>query len=344
MKNKLFVVPTIALLLLMAATLTSAQEIKKGQVSVRLKDGVSIVFTSTTEPPVSGRQTVGSIQIGGEDNVMHRAFIDAERGIYFGYDLTVEPADQAGRFKLIFKPLSVSPGKGLQPSRSPRPVGAQGGGSSDANRQTAPLAALALPKYPEPQTLADGDTLALDVLVNPQTGVKIVDLIKVSSYGEQSLQPLQASAAATGSGGSNPTTDFTIESVEMKMTAARLLVNGESVGGNGSLDFLPGVQGALLWFYIPGRGRFVLSLAPREGYEFQKVGTIEGNKIAFDLNGVRYEWVSRSPIVGAAAGSRWNLWVFHDADYRPDFDLTEEFSYQIGAADRVERLLKKKKK
>lgn len=36
-----------------------------------------------------------------------------------------------------------------------------------------------------------------------------------------------------------------------------------------------------MWLVLPGRGMYILSLGPREGYSFQKAGTIRNNVIAF---------------------------------------------------------------
>jgi hypothetical protein len=54
-----------------------------------------------------------------------------------------------------------------------------------------------------------------------------------------------------------------------------------------------------LWFYVPERGRFIFSLVPREGYSFEKIGILEGNKIEFVINGERYEWVSGVEILAS---------------------------------------------
>ena len=78
-----------------------------------------------------------------------------------------------------------------------------------------------------------------------------------------------------------------------------------------------GASGALLWFYVPERGRFIFSLVPRDGYEFEKIAVLDENKIAFTANGERYEWSSETPIL--PNGGTWNLWVLHDPNYTPLF-------------------------
>src|SRR6185369_8949564 len=75
--------------------------------------------------------------------------------------------------------------------------------------------------------------------------------------------------------------------------------------------------GALLWLYIPERGRFIFSLVPREGYEFEKVAVLDENRIVFTLNNEQYEWLSAASIL--PNGGTWNLWVLHDTNYTPLF-------------------------
>jgi len=142
----------------------------------------------------------------------------------------------------------------------------------------------------------------------------------------------------------------------MSVSNFELSENGESVGEwQGT-----GCSGALLWFYLPGRGRIILSLEPHEGYGFEKLGEIEDNKIAFSAGGDRYQCVSSAPIT--RAGERLSVWVLHDAAYQPDLviagsdeGLTEMTGrrgrYQegsresmrrsclVGSADNIESLL-----
>lgn len=358
MKNSFYIF-CISLLLLSFAAENNAQE--QGKVSVRLKSGITVIFTSKTEPTGSVRQSVGGIEVGGGSNVIHRAFVDGDRGVYFGYDLIVEPHNERAGFKLTFKPLSTKPSKlarqvaagqiNLKQGTASGLGGTVSSGAQAETDQLVPLTALELSEYPEPQFVQEGDTLALDVLVNRQTGVKIIDLIKVANLEDPQFKSARGRLASRyGSGGNinrasipsenQSPVDFTVDAIELKLTASKLLINGRSASSEkGSSGY--GVTGTLIWFYLPNHGRFILSLTPRDGYNFQKMGTIQGNKINFSLNGNQYDWVSSSPIL--SVGSRpWNLWVLHDPDYRPDVTLTRDMPIEVGAVERVEYLIKKK--
>lgn len=355
MKNKFYIL-CFAFLIFCVIKEIGAQEKDKGSI-VKLKSGLTVVFRSETDPPGNRQQDIGTYQVAGENNVIHRAFLDAERGIYFGYDVEIESSVDANKFKLTFKPLSsidyISISKTIT-TNSP-------GKNPQTTSRSVVLKPINLSKYPEPQTIHGGDTVAFDVLINPQTGVKIVDLIKISAPGDQ--QPAisskngkanvnrkgaesgeqkkqAASSRQLTSTVENRPADFTIDAVELNLTSAYLSINGKRFG---KVDDSEGtnLSGALLWFYLPGHGRFIISLSPRAGYKFQKLGTISGNQISFEFNGNKYEWISTSPILSAGKRS-WNLWVLPEPAYTPADRPTGDVSWQVGSSNSIESLLREK--
>jgi hypothetical protein len=131
----------------------------------------------------------------------------------------------------------------------------------------------------------------------------------------------------------NGVRQFTLNDVNLSMNNFRLLINGQlAASGEKTGDSR---TGPLLWFYLTGRGRYIFSITPLKGYQFQNIGLIENNKISFSLDGDLYEWISSSPIVGN--GGNWQIWVLRDSNYRPDFEV----NYLIGAADSIDFLLPK---
>ncbi|HEY9401891.1 MAG TPA: hypothetical protein VIQ24_04320 [Pyrinomonadaceae bacterium] len=236
-----------------------------------------------------------------DNHVVHRVLVDAEGAFVFGYDLVVEPITATKQFKVSLKPMSAEFEEQLR-SRRPRAAASRAG--QNVSTLTRPTDA---------QLIDDGDAFALDLLVNPQTGVKIVDVVKVS---------FDRARLWSAPPRSLPLRDFTLGNVELAVRDHKLTINGELVGG-GRGKPARGFAGALLWFYVPERGRFIFSLMPHEGYNFQKVGRIENNRISFTLGGDAYEWTSSAPIVGTSGGN-WNLWVLHDAGYVSDFDSQQQ--------------------
>jgi Tfp pilus assembly protein PilF len=115
----------------------------------------------------------GSSQPGGSidevalprSNGVSRVLVDEGGTIYFGYRLEVEPSGR-GQFKVTVQPLASGLDKEL---RRKMPC---------ANCPLPQL--LALPRYPAPRVIADGDIFTLDLLFNPTTQEKIIDVVKVS--------------------------------------------------------------------------------------------------------------------------------------------------------------------
>jgi hypothetical protein len=237
-----------------------------------------------------------------DNHVVHRVLVDAGGNFVFGYDLIVEPVAASKQFKVSLKPLSAEFEERL---RSRQPAG--------ATASRAPQNVSTLPRATDAQLIDDGDAFALDLLVNSETGIKIMDVVKVSfdraklwSAPQQHGMPLR---------------DFTLGNVELAVREHKLMINGELAGGGRKPA--RGCAGALLWFYVPERGRFIVSLMPHEGYDFQKIGRIENNKISFKHGDDVYEWTSSVPVVGRSGGN-WNLWVLHDPDYVSDFASQEQ--------------------
>ena len=273
-----------------------------------------IAFKVEAAPTASGPKipaNLGAIQAAltpqvllADNHVVHRVLVDAGGNFVFGYDLVVEPIAASKQFKVSVKPLSVEFEEQLR-SRQQQPAGVVA-----ASR--APQSVTTLPRATDAQLIDDGDAFALDLLVNSETGIKIMDVVKVS-FDRAKLwsEPQQRSM---------PLRDFTLGNVELAVREHKLTINGELVGGGKPVR---GFTGALLWFYVPERGRFIVSLMPHEGYDFQKVGRIENNKISFKLGGDVYEWTSSAPVVGRSGGN-WNLWVLHDPAYVSDFASQEQ--------------------
>ena len=303
MRNQLLI--TISLVIVCAGTVAGQQVI--------FANGLTVSFTSKTDPPSRDSGASGSVQIHGEAKIVHRMFVDRENHIYFGYDLEVVSVPDSNQVTLTARPLS-------EPPTAASAAAASGGRLQNRPLQMTDLTLRALPRYPPPQLLHIGDTLSIEVLVNQQTGVKIIDLIRVSRGGDLQVPQSVESAGRAAR-------DLTPDLIRLELTKSQLLVNGQRVVGTAEGGG-PGVSGFLVWFYLAGYGRFLLSLTPRPGYDFQKAGVVDDRRISFKMGGNRFEWISSSDIVPCAAGVL-NLWVLTDPGYRPDIE--EQTPYQVGA-------------
>jgi len=282
-------------LLIFLPSLVAAQEDANRNLVVPLADGGFVAFKSETAS-IRATKTAAALQKlqGGfvtqalvdENRVIHRVLLDAQGKYVFGYDLTIAPVPASKTFTIGVGPLNPEIEKKLM--------------ATNANGPAPPIATL--PDSAEPQILDDGDSFALDLLVNQKTGVKIVDRVKVS-FDRSNLWNDRPRVLPR---------DFTLDAVALKVIDYRLLIDGTVVAeGKRGKNF----AGALLWCYVEGHGRFIVSLVPRDGYEFQKIGIINENRIEFTLKGKHFEWLSSSPIL--SSGGTWNIWVLEDPTYVP---------------------------
>jgi hypothetical protein len=260
-----------------------------------MKDGYYAAFSTTPDANSANTNgwSSGFTEAYFKSNTIRRVFVDSGGTLFFGYALGIEPIISSKQFKVSVRPLSPEDEQELHARKS------------FSTRRIHPNYNVAgLSRSSVPQIINDGDTFALDVLVNPQTGDKLTDIVTVSSDRAR-LQEAPASE--------NPR-DFTLGDVAMKMINYQLLINGELVAGGKRSG---ACAGPLIWFHLPERGgRFIFSLMPHAGYDFKKIGTIENNRIKFTLNGATYEWISNTPVLGN--GGNWNLYVLYDPGYVPD--------------------------
>lgn len=267
----------------------------KRQIVLQVSNGGFVGFRSETpglknEPESKSLAALLFSQaFTGENRIIHRVLTDAQQNVVFGYDLWVSSDPISRKFKLAVLPADEAFRRTFLKDNAPLQPG-----STFAT----------FPKSTSPQTLDDGDAVSLELLVNQESGVKIVDVVSVTfdraTLRENYLEPAPK--------------DFTLDAVSLGVKNYSLLINGTLVNKSKSSI---GFTGALLWFYVPERGRFIFSLVPREGYEFAKIAVIDGDKIEFTVDNEKYEWLSSESIL--PNGGTWNLWVLRDTNYTPLF-------------------------
>lgn len=259
----------------------------KSRLIVPMQSGAFVIIRTESAPSSAGEATSDLVESEDKPNLLHRVFVDSRNGMFFGYELLVERAAESRYFWVTVRALSDDYLSALRERPSFR-----------GRRLHPGYNATAFPA--SPQFLRDGDTFALDVFHNPRTGTKIVDVIQVAL----------ADPGLRQAGVGEPR-DFSPEGVQLKVSDYKLKVNGETVYRSTG-----GCAGAVIWFSVGDRGRFVFSLVERPGFEFRKVGAVRNNVVSFEWGGEKYEWESSLPVV--STGGSWNLWVLHDPDYRVD--------------------------
>jgi len=259
----------------------AAQNPAKRQLILQLANGGFVGFRSEMPNSNSLTTSLFAQAFAGENRIIHRVLTDAQQNVVFGYDLWISADPITKKFSVAVLP------------------------ADEAFRRSFMKGAFAtFPKSTTPQTLDDGDAVSLELLVNHESGAKIVDVVSVT-FDRTRLRENHLESAPK---------DFTLEAVALGVKNYSLLLNGNEVSKSKSSI---GCTGALLWLYIPERGRFIFSLVPREGYDFEKVAVLDENRIAFTIDDEHYEWVSSDSIL--PSGGTWNLWVLHDANYTPLF-------------------------
>lgn len=291
MRNKLWI---LLLLIHCLGAGVAAQNPAKRQLVMQVSNGGFVAFRSETPGTKStpGGNSLAALlysqAFAGNNRIIHRVLTDAQNNVVFGYDLWVNADPLTRKFSLAVLPADEAFRRTFLKEIPAR-----------ANSSFATF-----PKSTTPQTLDDGDAVSLDLLVNNESGVKIVDVVSVT-FDRSSLRESNLESAPK---------DFTLDAVALSVKNYSLTINDKLIGKSKSSI---GAEGALLWFYIPERGRFIFSLVPRDGYNFAKVAVLDGDRIEFTVNGEHYEWLSSASIL--PNGGTWNLWVLHDTDYVPMF-------------------------
>ena len=290
----------ILLLCIQAFGLTAAaQNLAKRQVVLPLASGGFVAFRSEMPGATSSANNNSLAALlyaqafAGENRIIHRVLTDAQQNVVFGYDLWISADPITKKFSVAVLPADEAFRRSFLKDFTPL-------------RANAAFATF--PKSTTPQTLDDGDAVSLELLVNHESGAKIVDVVSVT-FDRTRLRENHLESAPK---------DFTLDAVALGVKKYGLLLNGNEVSRSKSSI---GCTGALLWLYIPERGRFIFSLVPREGYDFEKVAVLDENKIVFTIGNEHYEWVSSDSIL--PSGGTWNLWVLRDTNYTPLFSAED---------------------
>jgi tetratricopeptide (TPR) repeat protein len=131
-----------------------------------LENGLSVGFALVRTARSESATSIADVALV-RSNFVSRVLVDRESGAFFGYRLSAERAG-AGRVRVAFQALPSSIEGDLR--RSPP--------CTDCPPPTRLDAAT--PRFPATQVLGDGEVLSLELLANPATGERILDVVKVS--------------------------------------------------------------------------------------------------------------------------------------------------------------------
>ncbi|WP_263382598.1 hypothetical protein [Granulicella arctica] len=114
---------------------------------------------------------------------------------------------------------------------------------------------------------------------------------------------------------------------EVRLTSPLLLKNNKVVGDMAGGSAIADHPGDGVFLYVPGQGRFLLSLMPTEGAISTKV---QLNRVSFESDGQSYVIVTGTPISRAE-----EIYVRHDATYKPAPEMSEHAVVGAGPSSKL---------
>ena len=150
---------------LAAGAVARAQE---GFAQATLENGASIGFALLRTGTSGPAGPLGEAALP-RSNTVSRVLFDRETGAYFGYRVEVERRDGARPFRVAFKALDRTAVERELKQRG------------DCPGCPAPTPLGTGPQFPQAQQLAEGEALTLELLTNPATGERILDVVKLSA-------------------------------------------------------------------------------------------------------------------------------------------------------------------
>ena len=303
---------------------------------VRSLSGVDFYWETRLVPPVpplDDSLAMWTLESGAD--TVHRVMVDRSRKVYFGYDaqVTVMKTESETTYRITFRPLSLTP-------EYQRIL--------DADPGTWKM--LPAPRFPAPRVVRSGEVLELTLLTNDAWGQQMTEYVTLQEPRRTGFnaEPPREFAFAGGT-----PRDFSAGDAELRLDRPRVTMSTRPVytaeamrekiarGGwavNDATLTSPGeASGAIGWIYLPGRGRFLLSLTPRNG--FRRAGEVRGTSLRFIVDGQTYNVVSSSRIAPATAA--FNLYVLRQPEWKPTYRNANLDTIHIGSADRLEYLVGK---
>ena len=207
----------------------------------------------------------------------YRIFRDENNLAVFAYELTVSRTPDGQQFRVTAKAATQD-----FATRFP---------NADGGKPTPTLSAPL-----ESPLLSSGNKFVIPISTDPGLHQTLTDTVQIRLN--------QRGVATTGAGADT--------NEQIRFSALKVSINNQSAsaGGSGAV-----VSGRFAMFYIPGRGGFFFSTEEVTQPAFQQIGVVDGKHLKFTVDNVAYDCLSDAPIL--VHSDRGQLWVYHDADYKP---------------------------
>jgi hypothetical protein len=236
-----------------------------------------------------------------EGKIVLRRFVrDGLRQIYVSYAATVEALPD-GTYRVSFGASSDQPIADVR-------------GKADWKLISPAL-------YPVPQILRDEDSIRLELYSDGTTRENATrELVDYIHAGREDRMVMRQEAPR----------DYYADDAELAVSKPRLRVNGVAFD---SIAALPEtIRGPLLWIYIPGHGRYILSLHSHTEAGFESAGEAAGNSLTFTANGNIFR-IDTTERVAAGSGT-YTVHMLPDLGWIPA-DAPDRDRAMIGTAPGV---------
>jgi hypothetical protein len=243
--------------------------------------------------------TAGFSSVNREENkVTARRYVrDNFRHVYASYAALVEKLPEMGKYRVT---LSESPME------------------ADAKLSPAEKWKVVAPSvFPVPQILDDGETIRVALYRDSVNGQELVEYLHV---GMQPAIKVRKEAAH----------DSYAEDAQFAFTQPHLKANGTPFDP----ALLPEtLSGPVVWAYVPGYGRYVLSFLPHPEQGFELAGEVAGDSLVFTVGGnmIRVDCADRI----ASGSGTYNVYALLDPVWQPA-DAEDQARFAMGSAPGVQ--------
>jgi hypothetical protein len=261
----------------------------------------SAVFETWVEHlPVDYQESIASGFYGviRDDNKLtaQRFVRDNFRHVYAKYQVTLEMLPEAGKYRVTFGDYPVGADVRLPPS--------------EAWKVVTPG------HFPVPQIVEDGETIGLELYQEPRTEQRLVEYVHVGRLNSM----LRKEAAH----------DSYADDAQFTFTQPRVKANGVAM----ELAALPEtLAGPILWAYVPGYGRYILSYLPHPELSFERAGEVSMNLLTFSLGGNSFR-IDCADRIASGSGT-YTVYARLDPSWQPA-DPADRTRVQMGAVPGVE--------
>ncbi len=171
-----------------------------------------------------------------------------------------------------------------------------------------------------PQIMRDGDELPLELYAAGPNGIRLIDYLRVGRR-DKMAQRKEAPR------------DSYAEDAEFTLSQPRLSVNGAA---QVSVALPETTRSGVVWMYVPGNGRYVLTFAPHDDLGFKRAGEAGGSSMTLAVDGIVLRIACADRI--AAGGGIYNVYALRDAKWQPA-DPADRTRFMLGASPGIDTVV-----